>query len=76
MIDRSVNVSIENASPEAKRGTGSTLRLSLVDFGDRRHGLRNDEIARRLGTARETVSRWWKRYFEEGDAGLPRTRRG
>ncbi len=33
-------------------------------------GLRNDEIAGRLGTARETVSRWRKRYFEEGDAGL------
>ncbi len=33
-------------------------------------GLRNDEIAERLGTARETVSRWRKRYFEEGDAGL------
>lgn len=33
-------------------------------------GLRNDEIAARLGTARETVSRWRKRYFEEGDAGL------
>ena len=33
-------------------------------------GLRNDEIAARLGTVRETVSRWRKRYFEEGDAGL------
>jgi transposase len=33
-------------------------------------GLRNDEIAQRLGTFRETVSRWRKRYFLEGDAGL------
>jgi DNA-directed RNA polymerase specialized sigma24 family protein len=33
-------------------------------------GLRNDEIATRLGTFRETVSRWRKRYFEEGDQGL------
>jgi DNA-directed RNA polymerase specialized sigma24 family protein len=33
-------------------------------------GLRNDEVADRLGTARETVSRWRKRYFEEGDGGL------
>jgi len=33
-------------------------------------GLRNDEIAARLRTARETVSRWRKRYFEEGEAGL------
>lgn len=33
-------------------------------------GLRNDEVAKRLGTFRETVSRWRKRYFLEGDAGL------
>jgi hypothetical protein len=33
-------------------------------------GLRNDEVADRLATARETVSRWRKRYFLEGDAGL------
>lgn len=33
-------------------------------------GLRNDEIAARLGTVRETVSRWRKRFFEDGEAGL------
>ena len=33
-------------------------------------GLRNDEIAERLGSVRETVSRWRKRYFEECEAGL------
>jgi len=33
-------------------------------------GPRNDEIVLRLGTARETVSRWRKRYFEESDTGL------
>ena len=33
-------------------------------------GWRNDEIAHELGTVRETVSRWRKRYFEEGDGGL------
>ena len=33
-------------------------------------GLRNDEIAARLGTVRETVSRWRKRYFEAREAGL------
>lgn len=33
-------------------------------------GLRNDEVASHLGTARETVSRWRKRYFLEGDSGL------
>ena len=33
-------------------------------------GLRNDEVAERLGTFRETVSRWRKRYFLEGETGL------
>jgi transposase len=33
-------------------------------------GLRNDEIAGRLGTVRETVSRWRKRFFEQREAGL------
>lgn len=33
-------------------------------------GLRNDEIAIRLGTVRTTVSRWRKRFFEDRAAGL------
>ena len=33
-------------------------------------GLRNDEIAERLGTIRMTVSRWRKRFFEDRSAGL------
>lgn len=33
-------------------------------------GLRNDEIAERLGTVRTTASRWRKRFFEDREAGL------
>ncbi len=33
-------------------------------------GLRNDQIASRLDTARQIVSKWRKRYFEQGFAGL------
>jgi transposase len=33
-------------------------------------GLRNDEIAVRLDTRREIVSKWRRRFFEEGLAGL------
>jgi len=33
-------------------------------------GLGNDEIAARLDTRREIVSKWRKRFFEEGVAGL------
>jgi transposase len=41
-------------------------------------GLRNDEIADRLDTRREVVSKWRKRFYEQGMAGLeelPRTGR-
>ena len=33
-------------------------------------GLGNDEIAARLDTRREIVSKWRKRFFEEGLTGL------
>ena len=40
-------------------------------------GLGNDEIAARLDTRREVVSKWRKRFFEEGLEGLEeRPRRG
>jgi len=40
-------------------------------------GLRNDEIALRLDTPRQIVSKWRKRFFEERLAGLEeRPRRG
>ena len=40
-------------------------------------GLRNDEIAGRLDTRREVVSKWRKRFFEERLPGLEeRPRRG
>ena len=40
-------------------------------------GVDNDEIAARLNARREVVSKWRKRFFEEGLAGLEeRPRRG
>ena len=40
-------------------------------------GLDNDDIAARLNTRREVVSKWRQRFFEEGLAGLEeRPRRG
>jgi transposase len=33
-------------------------------------GLENDQIASRLDTPRQIVSKWRKRFFEEGLAGL------
>jgi transposase len=39
-------------------------------------GLDNDEIADRLDTRREIVSKWRKRFFEQGLAGLEERPRG
>ncbi|MGH3951851.1 MAG: helix-turn-helix domain-containing protein [Pseudonocardiaceae bacterium] len=39
-------------------------------------GLANDEIAARLDTRREIVSKWRKRFFEHGLAGLEERPRG
>ncbi|MDQ6909164.1 MAG: helix-turn-helix domain-containing protein [Actinomycetota bacterium] len=39
-------------------------------------GLDNDEIAARLDTRREIVSKWRKRFFEGGLAGLEERPRG
>ena len=51
------------------------IRARIVLFAA--EGLGNDEIAARLDTRREIVSKWRKRFFEEGLAGLEeRPRRG
>ena len=39
-------------------------------------GLDNDEIAARLDTRREVVSKWRKRFFESGLSGLEERPRG
>ena len=39
-------------------------------------GLDNDQIAARLDTRREIVSKWRKRFFEHGIAGLDERPRG
>lgn len=51
------------------------MRAKIVLMAAR--GLRNDEIALRLDTRRQIVSKWRKRFFEERLAGLEeRPRRG
>src|SRR5512136_2488818 len=44
------------------------IRAKIVLFAAQ--GLPNDEIARRLDTPRQVVSKWRKRFFEQGLAGL------
>src|ERR671919_1576401 len=40
------------------------------------HGLGNDEIAARLDTPRQVVSKWRKRFYEQRLAGLAEQPRG
>jgi len=50
------------------------VRAKIVLYAAR--NLRNDEIAARLDTPRQIVSKWRKRFFEEGLAGLEERPRG
>ncbi len=63
---------------QARRYTSphrDVVRAKIVLMAAR--GLRNDEIALRLDTPRQIVSKWRKRFFEERLAGLEeRPRRG
>ena len=44
------------------------IRAKIVLYAALGHG--NDQIAARLDTPRQIVSKWRKRYFEDGLAGL------
>jgi len=44
------------------------IRAKIVLYAAQ--GLGNDEIARRLDTPRQVVSKWRKRFFEQGMTGL------
>jgi len=50
------------------------VRAKIVLYAAR--DLRNDEIAGRLDTPRQIVSKWRKRFFEKGLAGLEERPRG
>ena len=63
---------------QARRYTSSyrdVIRAKIVLYAA--SGLRNDQIALRLDTPRQIVSKWRKRFFRERLAGLQeRPRRG
>jgi len=50
------------------------VRAKIILFAA--DGLGNDEIAAKLDMPRQVVSRWRKRFFEEGRAGLADRPRG
>ncbi len=62
---------------QARRYTSSyrdVVRARIVLYAA--EGLHNDEIAARLDTPRQIVSKWRKRFFEEGPVGLQERPRG
>lgn len=75
-----VTLSAEQRSELEARARRYTLpyrdvvRAKIVLMADA--GLDNDEIAARLDTRREIVSKWRKRFFEQGLPGLEERPRG
>jgi transposase len=56
---------------QARRYTSpyrDVIRAKIVLYAA--SGLTNDEIAQRLDTPRQIVSKWRKRFFQDGFAGL------
>jgi transposase len=75
-----INLSAEDRSKlelSARRYTSpyrDVIRARIVLYAAA--GLSNDEIAARLDTPRQIVSKWRKRFFEERFAGLEERPRG
>ncbi len=74
-LDAETRVILERRSRRYTLPYREVVRAQLVLLAA--EGVDNDEIAARLNTRREVVSKWRKRFFEEGLAGLEeRPRRG
>ena len=65
---------LESAARRYTSPYRDVIRAKIVLYAA--EGLRNDEIATRLDTPRQIVSKWRKRFFEERFAGLEERSRG
>lgn len=59
---------LESAARKYTSPYRDVIRAKIVLYAAQ--GLSNDEIAERLDTPRQIVSKWRKRFFQEGFAGL------
>src|SRR5437773_5088578 len=66
-LSASRRASLEAAARRYTSSYRDVLRAKIVLYAA--DGLRNDEIAARLDTPRQIVSKWRKRFFEEGFVG-------
>jgi len=67
-IDRATRSRLETLARSYTSPYRDVLRAKIALYAA--DGLRNDEIGARLDTPRQIVSKWRKRFFEEGLAGL------
>ncbi|HSV32454.1 MAG TPA: helix-turn-helix domain-containing protein [Atribacteraceae bacterium] len=65
---------LETAARKHTSPYKDVIRAKIVLMADQ--GLDNDEIAGRLDTPRQIVSKWRKRFYEEGQQGLQDLPRG
>lgn len=74
-LDADIGEALEQRARRYTLPYGEVVRAQLVLLAA--EGLDNDDIAARLNTRPEVVSKWRKRFFEEALAGLEeRPRRG
>jgi len=59
---------LEQAARQYTSPYRDVIRAKIVLYAAQ--GLSNDEIAQRLDTPRQIVSKWRKRFFEQGFGGL------
>ena len=73
-LDRSERKKLEALGRKYTSSYRDVIRAKIVLYAA--GGFRNDEIAARLDTPRQVVSKWRKRFFEQRLAGLEEQPRG
>ena len=67
-LEAEVKASLEALARRYTSAYRDVIRAKIVLYAAQ--GLRNEEIAQRLDTPRQVVSKWRKRFFQQGMAGL------
>ena len=73
-LDRNERRELESLARKYTSQYRDVVRAKIVLYAAQ--GLANDEIAARLDTPRQIVSKWRKRFFEQRLAGLEEQSRG
>jgi len=73
-LDRKERSELESLARKYTSPYRDVVRAKIVLYAAQ--GLANDEIAARLDTPRQIVSKWRKRFFEQRLAGLEEQSRG